>query len=121
MSADLSSLSGEDFCYVTTIGCVTRKPHEIEIWFGLEGRMLYLLSGGGDRSDWVRNLQRTPEVSVRIGRRRFEGRARIVKKKSKDALARRLLVEKYAPRYSGSLADWRQRALPVAIDLGEDQ
>ena len=121
MSADLSSLSGEDFCYVTTIGRVTRRPHEIEIWFELEGSTLYLLSGGRDRSDWVKNLQRTPEVSVRIAEQSFEGRARIVKKKSEDALARRLLVEKYTPRYSGSLSDWRRRALPVAINLGEDQ
>ena len=71
MSADLSSLGGEDFCYVTTIGRVTRKPHEIEIWFALEGRTLYLLSGGSDRSDWVKNLRRTPDISVRIAEQGF--------------------------------------------------
>ena len=34
-----------------------------------------------------------------------------------DAMARRLLPEKYAPRYSGDLEDWRRRALPIAVDL----
>jgi hypothetical protein len=35
-------------------------------------------------------------------------------------LARRLLFEKYTPRYSGDLTSWAKTALPVAIDL-EDQ
>ena len=35
-----------------------------------------------------------------------------------DSLARRLLLEKYAPpRYDGDLEDWGRDALPVAFDL----
>lgn len=49
-------LAGEDYCYLTTTGRVTGKPHEIEIWFGLIGNTCYLLSGGMDKSDWVKNL-----------------------------------------------------------------
>jgi len=112
------ALAGESFCYLTTTGRVTGRPHEIEMWFGLgpEGRTLYMLSGGGDRSDWVRNLKRNPKVTVRLGGERFEGRARVVEDPEEDALARRLLVEKYE-RKPGSLSNWRRRALPVAIDL----
>ena len=29
----------------------------------------------------------------------------------------RLVFEKYAPRYDGDLTEWRERALPIAIDL----
>jgi hypothetical protein len=65
----------------------------------------------------VRNLHRAPEVRVRIGRRRFTAQARVVSKQAEDALARRLLFEKYSPGYSGDLAGWRETALPVAIDL----
>jgi deazaflavin-dependent oxidoreductase (nitroreductase family) len=72
------ALADEAFCYLTTTGRVTGKPREIEIWFGLNGRTLYLLSGGRERSDWVRNLQKAPDVSVRIAGRTFAGRARIV-------------------------------------------
>src|SRR4029453_632468 len=57
------------FCYLTAAGRVSGRPHTIEIWFAMRGRTLYLLSGGGDRSDWVRNLLRRPEVTVRLGRR----------------------------------------------------
>jgi len=116
--SDLRELAGESFCYLTTTGRVTGRPHEIEIWFSLvpETRTLYMLSGGGDRSDWVRNLRRNPEVTVRIAEERFSGIARQAADAEEDELARRLLVEKYESR-PGSLANWRRTALPVAVEL----
>ena len=116
MSSNLASFAGEDFCYLTTVGRVSGSPHEIEIWFALSGDTLYMLSGGRDHADWVKNLRRKPEVKVRIVGERFEGRARIVQNPGEDALARKLLVEKYE-RTPGSLANWRRNALPVAVDL----
>jgi deazaflavin-dependent oxidoreductase (nitroreductase family) len=118
LSADLRGFSDEDFCYLTTTGRVTGRPHEIEIWFSLvpERRTLYMLSGGGDRSDWVKNLRRDPGVTIRIAGERFDGRAREARDAEEDELARRLLVEKYESN-PGSLGNWRRRALPVAVDL----
>ena len=110
-------MADEDYCYLTTTGRVTGRPHEIEIWFGLEGATLYLLAGGGDRSDWVKNLRRQPAVSVRIRDMQFNGRARVVTDGAEDAKARALLVGKYQPRYAGDLTGWGRRALPVAVDL----
>jgi deazaflavin-dependent oxidoreductase (nitroreductase family) len=114
--SDLGALADEDFCYLTTTGRVTGRPHTIEIWFSIDGQTLYMLSGGRDRSDWVKNLRRTPEVAVRIGGGSFEGHARVVEEAEEDALARQLLVEKYERR-PGSLSNWRRTALPVAVDL----
>ena len=115
---DLRALAEEDFCYLTTTGRVTGRPHEIEIWFSLvpETQTLYMLSGGRDRSDWVRNIRREPEVTVRIAGERFGGLAREARDAEEDELARRLLVEKYESR-PGSLANWRRTALPVVVDL----
>ena len=115
----LSSLAGEHFCYLTTTRRVTGRPHMIEIWFGLNERTLYMLSGNGprQRADWVRNLMKTPAVSVRIGEREFAGSGRIVGDAEEETLARRLLLEKYEPAYSGDLSDWGRTALPVAVDL----
>jgi deazaflavin-dependent oxidoreductase (nitroreductase family) len=111
------ALADEDYCYLTTIGRVSGRRREIEIWFGLEGRTLYMLSGGRERSNWVRNLRRTPRVRVRIGERIFDGRGRIVKQAEEDARARRLLLDKYVPGYGGDLSEWGRTALPVAVDL----
>jgi deazaflavin-dependent oxidoreductase (nitroreductase family) len=115
---DLRALSGEDFCYLTTMGRVTGMPHEIEIWFALvpETHTLYMLSGGSDRSDWVKNLRRNPEVTVRIAEERFAGLAREARDAEEDELARWLLVEKYESS-PGRLESWRRRALPVVVDL----
>lgn len=119
MTGGLSSLAAEPFCYLTTTGRVSGRPHTIEIWFGLKERTLYVLSGNGPRrrADWVKNLTKTPAVTVRIGDRELSGRARIVKDADEDSLARRLLLEKYEPTYSGNLTDWGRTAMAVAVDL----
>jgi deazaflavin-dependent oxidoreductase (nitroreductase family) len=114
----LGTLAREDFCYLTTTGRVTGRPHEIEIWFSLvpETQTLYMLSGGRDRSDWVKNLRRNPEVTVRIAGGQFSGLARRARDAEEDELARRLLVEKYESG-PGRLENWRSTALPIAVDL----
>lgn len=109
------ALIDEDFCYLTTTGRTTGNRHEIEIWFAVHGDVLYMLSGGRDRSDWVKNLLANPAVKVRIADETFDARARIVEDADEDELARRLLVEKYETS-PGSLANWRRTALPVAVD-----
>jgi deazaflavin-dependent oxidoreductase (nitroreductase family) len=116
MARDPGALAAEDFCYLTTVGRVSGRPHTVEMWFALEDRTLYILSGGGGRSDWVKNLGHSPEVEVRIASERLEGRARVVKDPGEDELARSLLVEKYEST-PGSLSNWRRTALPVAVDL----
>jgi len=118
---DLRDLVGEEYCYLTTTGRVSGRPHEIEIWYALvpETSTLYMLSGGQDRSDWVRNLRRDPMVSVRISDRTLAGRARAVVGAREDTLARRLLVEKYE-RAPGRLSNWGRTALPIAVDLGPE-
>lgn len=111
-------LAGEAYCYLTTAGRVTGKPHEIEIWFGLVGNTCYLLSGGRDKSDWVKNLTRNPSVTVRIGGQTFRAAARIVTDEEEEMTARSLLADKYNERNAnGSLSKWARTALPVALDI----
>ena len=117
MPEDIGDLASESYCYLTTTGRVSGEPREIEIWFALEGSTLYMLSGGRDRSDWVKNLTRTPAVSVRIAERAFDGRARVVGDPEEEERVRRLVFDKYAASYSGDLTEWRDSSLPIAVDL----
>jgi deazaflavin-dependent oxidoreductase (nitroreductase family) len=110
-----------DYCYVTTTGRRSASPHTVEIWFALHGSTVYLLSGGREASDWVKNLRAHPTVGLRLGDRDMICHARIVEDEGEDALARRVVLEKYAPRYGGDLDDWGRTALPVAIDLPNEQ
>jgi deazaflavin-dependent oxidoreductase (nitroreductase family) len=112
-----AELAGEDFCYVTTTGRVTGNPHTIEIWFAVEGDSLFILAGGRERADWVRNIRKTPDVEVRITAVHFRARGRAVDADStEDARARALVLAKYAPGNSG-LEEWGRTALVVALDL----
>ncbi|MGH8977844.1 MAG: nitroreductase/quinone reductase family protein [Acidimicrobiia bacterium] len=107
------------FCYVTTTGRVTGRPHRIEIWFAAAeaaGRdTIYLLAGGRARSDWVRNLVSSPSCTVEIGAETYSGYGRVVDGTAEEEPARRLVYEKY--RRADDLETWRNEALPVAIDL----
>lgn len=114
----LPPLVGQDFCYLTTIGRVTGRPHGIEIWFGLNGTTLYLLSGGRDKADWVKNLLKNPSVTVRLEKYTFHATARVVKDEAEEMMARNMLADKYQERESdGSLSEWARTALAVGIDL----
>jgi deazaflavin-dependent oxidoreductase (nitroreductase family) len=115
-----SELAAEPYCYLTTSGRVTGRPHRIEIWFALDANTLFLLSGGRERSDWVKNLRITSEVTVELAGETFAGRARIIVDAEEDERARALVHEKYAGSYGGDLSRWRRTALPVAVDLAHD-
>ena len=112
-------LADEDFCYLTTTGRKSGKPHEIEIWFGIREGTLYLLSGGGDGADWVKNLRREPAVRVRINSQTTSASARVLRPNTtEDTAARELLDGKYMDWREGRrLSSWARGALPVALDL----
>jgi len=105
-----------DYCYLTTTGRVSGEPREIEIWFGLRGDTLYLIAGGGERANWVRNLRADPAVTVRVGQETVRGRARIVDDEDEASAARPLVHGKYASS-PYDMASWRDDGLLVAIDL----
>jgi deazaflavin-dependent oxidoreductase (nitroreductase family) len=107
----------EEFCYLTTRGRRTGRPHTIEIWFASLGTSLYLISGGEDRSDWVRNLGADPAARVRVGDAEFAVRARVpLVEPDERRQAVRLLHDKYRSELYGSLETWQERAFIVALD-----
>jgi|SRR6186713_254014 len=115
------------YCYLTTTGRKSGDPRQIEIWFGLIGSTVYMLSGSGDdehgpKAHWARNILKTPAVTVRIGDITYPGRGRIVERDTdEDAAARALVVPKYQPMSSNDLTNWGKTALVVAIDLSESE
>ena len=107
-----------ELCYLTTTGRASGRPHEIEIWYGVDGEAVYMLSGGGRRSDWVRNLLADPAVTVRIDGHSHPGTAREVADPAEDDLARRLLASKYQGWSEGrAMSGWARTALAIAVDL----
>jgi len=120
---NLEAVRDEAYCYLTTTGRKTGEPREIEIWFGVIGESLYLLSGSGEdergpKAHWVRNLLKTPACTVRIAGETVPATGRVVERGTdEDSAARKLLVAKYQGSSSGDLGDWRRRSVVVALDL----
>ena len=115
---DEAGLAALDFCYVTTTGRISGRPHTIEIWFALHEGSVYLLSGGGEASDWVRNIRENPTVGLRLGDRDYLAQAQVIEDDAdEDALARRAMLDKYGVRSGEDLREWGRTALPVRIDL----
>ena len=111
-------LAGEDFAYLTTTGRKSGHPHRIEIWFAIENGVIYMLSGGGDRADWVQNIKKSSHVRIQIGSRSTDATARIARAGKEDARARELLDLKYMGWKTGrTLSSWARGSTPVVVRL----
>lgn len=117
--ADPAAYRAAPYTYLTTTGRVTGVPHTVEIWFALDphdATRLYMLAGGGGKTDWVRNLARNPAATLKLGDTLYPATATVLAPNdADDTLARRLLVEKYAK--GDELEHWGRTALPVAFAL----
>ena len=120
MTSPLSAVGSDPFCYLTTTGRRSGADHTIEIWFATDGSSLVLISGGDDRSDWVRNLRADPRCRIRVGEARLDAIARLPLPDGRERdRAVELLHEKYGREVAATLQDWRRDAFVVALDLKE--
>jgi len=113
-------LVDRDLCYLETIGRVTGRAHVVEMWFAPDptGDRLYMMAGGRDQADWVRNVRHDGRVRIRLGRVWLTGSAAVVEGTADEPVVRRLLAAKYQGWTEGSaLSDWARHALPVAVEL----
>lgn len=101
-------------CRLLTTGRQSGQPHEVRVWFAAEGSTVFVLAGGGEQSDWVRNLRADPRVTVRLGGMSLPGRARFVAGTADDTRAREAVAAKYGTKW---LTAWLRDSLAVAIDL----
>jgi hypothetical protein len=119
MSFD-SALADWDVCYLETTGRVTGRAHVVEIWFAAElgSDRIYMMSGGRDAADWVRNIRKNAAVRVRFGDLWLSGSATEIEGAADEPLCRELLAAKYQGWHQGKrLSRWARESLPIAIDL----
>lgn len=112
MSHDLTALADEEYAYLTTTGRVSGDPHEIEIWFSTDGHSVHLLSGGGTKADWVKNLDADPVAGVRIAGETATYRARFDLPDDE----RREVARRHAAKYRPDAAARWARGHLIALD-----
>jgi deazaflavin-dependent oxidoreductase (nitroreductase family) len=120
-AAWLAGLAEIECCYLTTTGRTSGRPHEIEIWFGVLGPTLYLISGNGPTADWYRNLLADPVVSVRVDGERRRGTARVVDDPDERQRVGDLMGAKYVwdgdPSIGLTYASWCYDVPAAAIEF----
>lgn len=109
---DQEDLPALQFIYVTTTGRKSGLPREIEIWFVEHKEKLYIFAEHFFKANWVRNIQKNPQVRARLSGREFAATARILDETADAELWRvtqQLAREKYG---------WGE-GLPVEITPAE--
>lgn len=76
-----------EFCYVTTTGWKSGKPHEIEIWFVSHDGAYYIVAEGREKAHWVQNIRHNPAISVRVGDQTYQGKGRAIDRAVEPELA----------------------------------
>ncbi len=69
----LSALNRESLLELTVVGRKTGTPRTVKIWFVATQDKIYVSSGRGSNSQWIKNLKQTPTVTCQIGSTRFQG------------------------------------------------
>lgn len=106
--------------YLTTVGRRTGRRHRIEIWFTVDDHRIYVISGGGTRSDWVKNLLDNPAVEIEIGEHGWHATA--TPDDGPDHPARERLAARYQGWSRGQpLTTWATAGLVVEFTIGDLQ
>lgn len=90
----LRRVAGNQTTRLTHYGRKTGKPYEVTIWFALEGERLYIGTANVNRQ-WVRNVQKTPQVKLSIAGENFIGTARFLTDRNEHERAMAAIRRKY--------------------------
>jgi deazaflavin-dependent oxidoreductase (nitroreductase family) len=118
MTPEASEAEAAETCFLTTYGR-DGSAHEVEMRYAQLGNTLYMLSTEGGEAEWLQNLLRNPEASLRIGTRKRAGMGRVITNGAEQEQARQHLARQYEGwSENQEMSDWARTALPVAIDMG---
>jgi deazaflavin-dependent oxidoreductase (nitroreductase family) len=90
----LKRVAGRQTTTLTHYGRKTGRPHEVTIWFVVDGDKLYLGTANVNRQ-WVRNVQKTPQIRLSIAGESFDGAARFLTDRSEHERAMAAIRRKY--------------------------
>ena len=79
---------------LTHYGRKSGKPYDVTIWFVVDGDKVYIGTANVNRQ-WVRNVQKTPQVKLSIGVETFGGTARFLTDRAEHERAMASIRRKY--------------------------
>jgi deazaflavin-dependent oxidoreductase (nitroreductase family) len=87
-------VAGTQTTVLTHYGRKTGQPHQVTIWFAVDGETLYIGTANANRN-WVKNVQKTPRIRMTIGGESFEGSARFLSERTEHKRAMLAIRRKY--------------------------
>ena len=78
---------------LTHRGRKSGKPYEVTIWFVVDRDVIYL--NGNIDTQWPRNMQANPEITIRIGQETFQGKANLVTERADRERIFAMIARKY--------------------------
>jgi deazaflavin-dependent oxidoreductase (nitroreductase family) len=79
---------------LTHYGRKSGRPYNVTIWFVVDGAKVYIGTANVNRQ-WVRNVQKTPQIRLSIEREAFDGEARFLTDLADRDHAKALMRWKY--------------------------
>ena len=92
----LAQVANESTLEITTIGRTSGKPRTKPIWFVYDRGALYIQSGQDGKTHWYRNLQKNPQMQLKIGQLVLSGKAQFVTDTTESQRVHDLFRSKYA-------------------------
>lgn len=122
----LGWLLGDRFMLLTHIGRKSGLPRQtiLEVLqHDTASHTYYVLSGWGKQADWLRNVEKTPEVIINVGRRQFHARAvrlepEAAERAILDYAKRNPLATRVLPRLMGYQLDGSEQDFRALAHLG---
>ncbi len=92
----LAQVANEATLEITTVGRKSGKPRTKPIWFVYNQGDLYIQSGKDGKTHWYRNLQKNPQMRLKIGQLTLTGKAQFVTDTAETERVHDLFRSKYS-------------------------
>lgn len=116
--ADLEKVADQSTIELTTIGRKSGKPHTKPIWFVYDQGHLYLQSGQEGKTDWYQNLQKNPQMTLKIGTVTLNGKAKFITDAKETERIHGLFSKKYlTARIAGAVGSSIGHGKAVEVEL----
>jgi deazaflavin-dependent oxidoreductase (nitroreductase family) len=95
VAAALDRIKGASTIELTTTGRRSGREHRKPVWFVVDEGKVLVQAGKDGRTDWYRNLEKTPAAVVRQDGYSFRVRAVMIKDPQRVAAVHKLFTAKY--------------------------
>ena len=118
--AELEKVANSSTVEITTIGRKSGKPHTKPIWFVYDQGHFYLQSGKEGKTDWYQNLQKNPQITLKIDTLTLNGTAKFITDPKETERIHGLFRSKYlTARMAGMVGSSIGHGEAVEVEFAE--